>query len=85
MAMDIANNGYNPQPELTKINAAPSFQDIQVRRDPNASKAYQLATQLGALEPQINDIKKQIDISDKQKAEALAQMKRLDPLNPNLK
>lgn len=80
MAMDIANNGYNPQPELTKINAAPSFQDIQVRRDPNASKAYQLATQLGALEPQINDIKKQIDISDKQKAEALVNSMSTDEL-----
>lgn len=85
MAIDIANNGYKPQSELTKITAAPSFQDIQVRRDPNESRAYQLATQLGALEPQINDIRKQVDISDKQKAEALVNSMTTDELAAKIK
>ena len=68
MAIDLANNGYNPSVELTQVKASPNLQDVQVRKDPN-SKAQQLWAQFGNLEPQLKETQKLLDVSDKQRAE----------------
>lgn len=82
---DMANNGYNPVAELTRITASPNLTDIQVRRDPNASKAYQLASQFGALAPEIEKTTALVKQSDKDRAEALVNSMTTDELSAKIK
>lgn len=83
MAIDLANNGYNPSVELTQVKASPSLQDVQVRRD--KSKAVQLMEQFGNLEPQIKESQKIINISEKDRAEALVHSMTTDELAQKIK
>jgi len=70
VALDSSNNGYNPTPQLQQVLASPDIQGIRQRDDVNNSKSYQLAKQLGALQPEIKSIQGEIAQSDKQRAEA---------------
>lgn len=68
MALDSANNGYNPTPQLQQVIASPDIRPIQQRDDVNSSKGYQLARQLGALAPEIDKAGDRMIASDKEAA-----------------
>jgi len=68
MALDSSNNGYNPTPQLQQVLASPDIQGTRQRDDVNSSKSYQLAKQLGALQPEIQTIQGDIAQSDKERA-----------------
>ena len=68
MPLDSSNNGYNPTPQLQQVLASPDIQGTRQRDDVNNSKSYQLAKQLGALQPEIQNIQGDIAQSDKERA-----------------
>lgn len=70
MPLDSSNNGYNPTPQLQQVLASPDIQGTRQRDDVNNSKSYQLAKQLGALQPEIQNIQGDIAQSDKERATA---------------
>lgn len=82
---DMANNGYNPAIELTKVVASPNLADTTVRRDPNAYKANQLWGQLAGLAPDLAQTTKMLTESDKQRAESLVNSMTTAELDAKIK
>ena len=84
MPLDSANNGYNPTPQLQQVLASPDIHQTQQRLDVN-SKSYQLASQLGALSPEVDKIGDRVIASDKENAEALVNSMTPDQLQQKYK
>ena len=82
---DMANNGYNPAIELTKVVASPNLANTTVRRDPNAYRANQLWGQLAGLAPDIAQSTKMVAESDKQRAESLVNSMTTSELDAKIK
>ena len=84
MAIDLANNGYNPSVELTQVKASPNLQDVTVRKA-QPSKAQQLLSQFGNLQPEIKESQKILDLSEKQRAEEVVNSMTTDELSKKIK
>ena len=82
--IDLANNGYNPSVELTQVKASPSLQDVTVRKA-QPSKAEQLLTQFGNLQPEIAQSQKILEASEKQRAEQVVNSMTTDELAQKIK